>query len=719
MSPMDSSSPSFPLPPPNSTFMRQYSTLERNGDGDTDTDHPSSDMDVCSTEDYDSRSGSNKKTKKNKNNTSYSPSLDKFFDRTSRDQFAKTKVSPLNASEVAVYKAQAETLWAYLFPKMRQEEMKKFMNILRRSHKQTGSSAQARFIRHVSKKRLCEPWLVPYLVKYFTDCITEDIYGEDTRFFRDKFQYDVIDFELLNSVQKNSTTPQLTHFQINMSITSTPSILFAIKSLLKERSGPIEEDELPFRVPPHLQAQTRDDFFDRHVLSVDTDEARKDLEDVNQLTVLLAESLPPSEHRALILQFEHLVNSRMSLVARSRMKTSTVSMKMGNVAKQITRSHAGVILEPLRCYLYDNSAKAASQHSQFHENALFQKAFVEQYTEDHLHELANKLLPNLRESPRNKNEDKKLKRMKIKKRVEKTLVELETDGEVLAELIKQNASEHRGRKSKIQNTKMDAVLLPAPLSPNNDDLTKYDGSSRIFLENLPIDITEEELIDAVSFCGPVKSVSIFNQRPDLDPLNKDNPKMVTRKALDKVKKRKPKTPGFYSDRKEFAITKISPVYAMIDFEDESAVEIATQDNIRIFGLVIDKHSTTVNLAADYTTLYLEIPANVMPDSPLREPNLSLSTPQEYALELEMKLREMIGDSMYICMALGENEWAYPDTCEINFPSHELAMMAKDKIEAGMKDEMFKPAEEEAAYKFNLVRTRLDAIHHWRREVKYT
>ena len=35
--------------------------------------------------------------------------------------------------------------------------------------------------------------------------------------------------------------------------------------------------------------------------------------------------------------------------------------------------------------------------------------------------------------------------MKIKKRVEKTLVELETDGEVLAELIKVRISKNRTR----------------------------------------------------------------------------------------------------------------------------------------------------------------------------------------------------------------------------------------------------------------------------------
>ena len=55
----------------------------------------------------------------------------------------------------------------------------------------------------------------------------------------------------------------------------------------------------------------------------------------------------------------------------------------------------------------------------------------------------------------------------------------------------------------MQRCQMDAVLLPSS-SSSSADLTKYDGSSRIFLENLPIDITEEELTDALAFCGKVK-----------------------------------------------------------------------------------------------------------------------------------------------------------------------------------------------------------------------
>ena len=176
-------------------------------------------------------------------------------------------------------------------------------------------------------------------------------------------------------------------------------------------------------------------------------------------------------------------------------------------------------------------------------------------------------------------------------------------------------------------------------------------------------------------------MTIYNKRPELDPLSDVNPDMTTKKALKRRKKIKIKTPGFYSEKKDNAITRYTPVYAMVDFQGESGVENAMSDNIRIFGVVIRKHCAVVSVASDYTTLFLEIPANVEQASPLRDPSLPKDTALEYALELEMKLREMVEGDMYICMGLGENEWATPDICEISFPSHELAMMAKDNIEA--------------------------------------
>jgi hypothetical protein len=83
-------------------------------------------------------------------------------------------------------------------------------------------------------------------------------------------------------------------------------------------------------------------------------------------------------------------------------------------------------------------------------------------------------------------------------------------------------------------------------------------------------------MQAVAFCGSVKSVEIFNKRPDLDPLavNDDPSVKKARKFKKNIIKRKPKTPGFYSEKKDQAITKFSPVYAIVDFEDDSAVEVA-------------------------------------------------------------------------------------------------------------------------------------------------
>ena len=39
----------------------------------------------------------------------------------------------------------------------------------------------------------------------------------------------------------------------------------------------------------------------------------------------------------------------------------------------------------------------------------------------------------------------------------------------------------------------------------------------VFINNLPIDVSEEEIDEVYSRCGPLDSIRLFNLRPDLDP----------------------------------------------------------------------------------------------------------------------------------------------------------------------------------------------------------
>lgn len=198
-----------------------------------------------------------------------------------------------------------------------------------------------------------------------------------------------------------------------MSITSTPSILFAIKSMLK----PTDDPQLPYQIPPLEMTQARDDFLEENLFSVDTEEARKEKEQLMSFSALLAESLPTASHRALVLQFEHIVNERLALVGANRKQPSTVTKKMANMTRQIAKIHAGVILGPLESYLFPDESDA-EDHAAFTEIASASTAKTEKYIEEHLKELSTTLLPKLRErSPveRTPTELKSAERKKLKK----------------------------------------------------------------------------------------------------------------------------------------------------------------------------------------------------------------------------------------------------------------------------------------------------------------
>ena len=275
------------------------------------------------------------------------------------------------------------------------------------------------------------------------------------------------------------------------------------------------------------------------------------------------------------------------------------------------------------------------------------------------------------------------------------------------------------RRLYLKQCKMDAVIV---VSPKVIDLDQYSPSRKVCLDNLPIDVTEEEIRDALDFSGGVKSVEIYNQRPDLDPLlrpntveeDSENPKRLGRKRKKRVKKLKATTRGFFYESPNKLIN-TTPVYAFVDFETEEALEKFFTDSVRIFGMVMRKHCSTVSEVADLTTLYLEVPANIPKSSNLHREGLS--APVEYSLEIEMKLRELVGDEVYICMAMGEHEWAMPDMCEISFPSHELAMWTKKRIEESQQEGKLEIADG-AEYNLGWFKMREDAPFHWRREVEY-
>lgn len=180
-----------------------------------------------------------------------------------------------------------------------------------------------------------------------------------------------------------------------------------------------------------------------------------------------------------------------------------------------------------------------------------------------------------------------------------------------------------------------------------------DTSKIIYLENLPIDITKEELEYLYSRCGTISSVNIFNLRPDLDPgeLTKNEKKRLVKRD----RKSGIKSAGQYRIKR-------TPVYARIQFEDEDGYDAATIDMLRIFGMVIRRHAVKTIPARNIQSIYIE-------DIP----------PGFFAIDLEEKLSKILHPYMYISLKLGQHVNSQPKSCQIRFPTFEVAHFAFEKL----------------------------------------
>eukprot|EP00977_Amphora_coffeiformis_P017285 scaffold5538_cov159-Amphora_coffeaeformis.AAC.3 len=188
-------------------------------------------------------------------------------------------------------------------------------------------------------------------------------------------------------------------------------------------------------------------------------------------------------------------------------------------------------------------------------------------------------------------------------------------------------------------------------APENEIPAPGASVNRVFLDNLPIDIAEEEIRYLYSRCGPIKSVQIYNQRPDLDPgpLNQSQVTQRRRKALTRVsatfsKWQRPRT----------------PVYSIVEFVDDDGYQRAIDDTLRVFGMIIRRHAVRSVPAAKVTSLFLEDLTN-----------------GGYCLELQYELERVI--HLQVSLDQGQKAKVLVQSCEIAFPSFDLAWEAYTKL----------------------------------------
>jgi RNA recognition motif-containing protein len=197
----------------------------------------------------------------------------------------------------------------------------------------------------------------------------------------------------------------------------------------------------------------------------------------------------------------------------------------------------------------------------------------------------------------------------------------------------------------------------------------------VFIDNLPVDITEPELRELYDRLGEIKQLEIFNLRPDLDPGK------LTQTESKKIQKKQEKS---ISITKRWQRRK-TPVYAIIEFANEEGQRKALDDSLRIFGMIIRRHPSRSIRPSDMMSLFIEqIPSGLR------------------CVELEHQLSQALSPNYFVSLQAGQRSTAMAGSCEIKFPSFESAYESYTKLK---ELEIFSL---ESACRINWVPTQSDA-----------
>eukprot|EP00804_Cyclotella_cryptica_P012106 CCRYP_009819-RA/>CCRYP_009819-RA protein AED:0.07 eAED:0.05 QI:0/0/0/1/1/1/2/0/872 len=231
----------------------------------------------------------------------------------------------------------------------------------------------------------------------------------------------------------------------------------------------------------------------------------------------------------------------------------------------------------------------------------------------------------------------------------------------------------RGRPRKGTHLKFTAVKMEDDSSRPSEELfaDEFDKEQRIvFINNLPIDTTEEEIEHIYSRCGPLDSVKLFNLRPDLDPGPLSKKQLEERRRKQRLSNTGADTYTTY--QKQTQNRPRTPVYGILTFQTAEGFGLATSPEMSLFGCVIRRHPVMSIKPRDMKTLYLEnIPPNLL------------------SIEVEYKLARLLHPhKMYVMLdgmkGVGRGgqesngstddyqEYSEPASCEIKFENFRAA-----------------------------------------------
>lgn len=265
-------------------------------------------------------------------------------------------------------------------------------------------------------------------------------------------------------------------------------------------------------------------------------------------------------------------------------------------------------------------------------------------------------------------------RSKQRDEVKETLIELRQVG-LNAEVGAESKKKGRGRPkmgahlsfTAIRMNKSDALphnASKSDLMTNKDNATSEDRL--VFINNLPIDITEEEINEIYSRCGPLDSIELYNLRPDLDP----GP--LTSKRLRELRRNKKlRNKNSFQNGDSTQHRPRTPVYGILRFKSEEGYKVAVNPDLCIFGCVIRRHSVLSIKSKAMDTLYLEnIPTHLQ----------SINLEQKLAQLFEPHDVHVMLDGM---KGVGLQEYSKPSSCQVKFPDFQTANHAYRWIKEGI------------------------------------
>jgi hypothetical protein len=277
----------------------------------------------------------------------------------------------------------------------------------------------------------------------------------------------------------------------------------------------------------------------------------------------------------------------------------------------------------------------------------------------------------------------------------------------------------------------------------------------VFVDNLPIDMTAEKLTSIYeSQCrrlldyrakssgaeiGTIDSIladcEVFNRRVDLDP----GPLSLSQRKERKKKRMLGTVAGDDQSGPNQWSRPRTPVYGRIQFSQEShAQQVALDDSLRIFGMIVQRHPIRSHRPSTLCTLYVDernseqqVEGNVEAlnsepndasclDRALRERTTTLVSGWDMERHLSSTLNQFDSTLLdfNVTLSFGQNPRTIVGSYEIRFPSFEAAWIAYKILSSPPQQQSGSASSIQAGGRIQWFRTPRDANLWWSRQYSF-